>query len=161
LIEQLEPPFIDLHAATWIDKNKYGFRKDARRFENWESYVAGKIGLATAVDYALNIGLEAICERVGYLADLLRERLDNLPRVVVRDLGRNRCGIVTFTKNGETASTIHKRLRAKGINISVSSARYARLDFDSRGLDELARASIHYFNTEEEIETFCHIPSME
>ncbi len=157
LIEQLEPPFIDLHAATWIDRNNYEFRKDARRFENWESYVAGRIGLATAVDYALHIGLTLIRDRVRYLADLLRERLASLPGVIVRDLGRERCGIVTFTKKGETASAIHKRLCAHGVNISVSTARYARLDLDSRGLDELARASIHYFNTEEEIETFCEL----
>jgi selenocysteine lyase/cysteine desulfurase len=157
LIEQLEPPFIDLHAATWVDKNNYEFRKDARRFENWESYVAGRIGLVTAVDYALNIGLTLIRDRVRYLADLLRERLAGLPGVVVRDLGRERCGIVTFTKKGETASAIHKRLGSHGVNISVSTARYARLDLDSRGLDELARASIHYFNTEDEVGTFCEL----
>ncbi len=157
LIEQLEPPFIDLHAATWVDKNNYEFRKDARRFENWESYVAGRIGLATAVDYALNIGLTLIRDRVRYLADLLRERLAGLAGVVVRDLGRERCGIVTFTKKGETASAIHNRLCSHSVNISVSTARYARLDLDSRGLDELARASIHYFNTEDEVETFCEL----
>jgi selenocysteine lyase/cysteine desulfurase len=157
LIAQLEPPFIDLHAATWIDKDNYEFREDARRFENWESYVAGRIGLATAVDYALDIGVSLIRVRVRYLAELLRERLAGLPGVVVRDLGRERCGIVTFTKKGETASAIHKRLNARGVNISVSTARYARLDLDSRNLDELARASLHYFNTEEEVETFCKI----
>jgi selenocysteine lyase/cysteine desulfurase len=153
----LEPPFIDLHAATWVAKNRYEFRKDARRFENWESYVAGRIGLAAAVDYALGIGLMQIRDRVHYLADLLRERLAGISGVVVRDLGRKRCGIVTFTKEGESASVLHKRLNAHGVNISVSTARYARLDLDSRGIDELARASVHYFNTEEEIEKFCKL----
>jgi selenocysteine lyase/cysteine desulfurase len=148
LIELLEPPFIDLHAATWIDKDQFKIRNDARRFENWESYIAGRIGLATAVDYALEIGLEAIQERVQYLAALLRNRLSEFAGVVVRDLGRHRCGIVTFTKENESASALKQRLASHQINISVSPARYARLDLDSRGISELARASVHYFNTE-------------
>lgn len=155
LIELLEPPFIDLHAATWIDKDRFEIRNDARRFENWESYIAGRIGLATAVDYALEIGLEAIQERVQYLAALLRNRLSEFAGVVVRDLGRHRCGIVTFTKENESASALKQRLASHQINISVSPARYARLDLDSRGISELARASVHYFNTEAEIDRFC------
>ena len=159
LIEQLEPPFIDLHAATWIDKDQFKIRNDARRFENWESYIAGRIGLATAVDYALDIGLEAIQERVQYLAALLRNRLSEFAGIVVRDLGQHRCGIVTFTKENESASAIKQRLASHKINISVSPARYARLDLDSRGINELARASVHYFNTEAEIDRFCTILS--
>ncbi|MDH3797268.1 MAG: aminotransferase class V-fold PLP-dependent enzyme [Desulfobacterales bacterium] len=155
LIELLEPPFIDLHAATWIDKDQFKIRNDARRFENWESYIAGRIGLATAVDYALEIGLEAIQERVQYLAALLRNRLSEFAGVVVRDLGRHRCGIVTFTKENESASALKQRLASHQINISVSPARYARLDLDSRGISELARASVHYFNSEAEIDRFC------
>jgi selenocysteine lyase/cysteine desulfurase len=155
LIEQLEPPFIDLHAANWIDKDRYEIRKDARRFENWESYVAGRIGLATAVDYALDIGLDAIQKRVQYLAALLRKRLSELAGVVVRDLGQHQCGIVTFTKENESASAIKQRLASHKINISVTQARYARLDLDPRGINELARASVHYFNTEAEIDRFC------
>ena len=155
LIEQLEPPFIDLHAATWIDKNQFEIRNDARRFENWESYIAGRIGLAAAVDYALAIGLEAIQERVQYLAALLRNRLSEFAGVDVRDLGEHQCGIVTFTKENESASAIKQRLASHRINISVTHARYARLDLDLRGIDELARASVHYFNTEAEIDRFC------
>jgi selenocysteine lyase/cysteine desulfurase len=155
LIEKLEPPFIDLHAATWIDRDQFQIRNDARRFENWESYIAGRIGLATAVDYALDIGLEAIQERVQYLASLLRKRLSEFDGIAVRDLGQHQCGIVTFTKENESASAIKQRLASHKINISVTHARYARLDLDSRGIKEMARASVHYFNTEAEIDRFC------
>src|SRR5262249_47361842 len=47
LIEKLEPPFLDLHAAKWITKDQYRVRSDARKFENWETYYGGKIGLGT------------------------------------------------------------------------------------------------------------------
>ena len=54
--EHLEPPFLDLHAATWTSHDQYEIRADARRFENWETNYAAKIGLGVAVDYALVLG---------------------------------------------------------------------------------------------------------
>ncbi|MDW6062551.1 hypothetical protein SAZ11_36610 [Streptomyces sp. FXJ1.4098] len=42
-------------------------------------------------------------------------------------------------------------LAEQGINISVSRTASTRLDMDERGLRELLRASVHYYNTEEEI----------
>jgi len=155
LIEQLEPPFLDLHAATWVADDRYEIRKDARRFENWEMYYAGKIGLGVAIDYALNWSLQPIWTRVHMLAEQLRSKLIALGFVTIHDLGVVRCGIVTFKVNGVTADEVQRRLAEMGINVTVSLEESSRLDLGSRQLPELVRASVHYYNTEEEVERFC------
>ena len=146
LVEQLEPPLLDLHAAEWLPDGSYRIRPDARRFENWETNVATKIGLGVAIDYALAVGLEAIRDRVRALAGELRERLSALPGVTVHDLGEERSAIVTFTVAGHPTAAVVRALGAGGVNVSLSPGSYARLDFGRRGLDDLVRASVHYYN---------------
>ena len=157
MIETLEPPFLDLHAATWTGPQSYEIRKDARRFENWESYVAGRLGLAAAAEYAMALGLDAVWARVKTLADSLRRALGEIPGIIVRDLGRERCGIVTFTAEGVSAAELVQVLAAAGINAKTSSLFSTRYDMTARGLDLLLRASVHYYNTEDEIVRFCEV----
>ena len=154
LLERTEPPFIDLQGARWSAPDRYELRPDARRYENWESYVAGQLGLGVAVDYALGWSLAAIAARVGNLAETLRHGLAAIPGVAVRDLGRRRSGIVSFTVEGTAAGEILRRLRADAINVASSSPSSTLLDAEARGLPDLVRASVHYYNSEAEVARF-------
>jgi cysteine desulfurase/selenocysteine lyase len=40
-------------------------------------------------------------------------------------------------------------------SVSVSRISSTRLDMEARDLPDLVRASVHYYNTDEEIERFC------
>ena len=158
-LEEIDPPFIDLHAATWTGPDTYTLDPTAKRFENWESFVAGRIGLMQAVRYARKIGLENIELRVSLLASALRFALGSIPGITVQDQGAQKCGIVTFTKAGEDAEHIRARLHKSGINVSTTQRSSALLDFDARGLTSVVRASVHYYNTEEEIGRFIDVLS--
>jgi len=152
-IERLTPPFLDLHAATLTSRKTFEIRCDARRFENWESNIAAKLGLGAAVDYALSWDLGAIRDRVLELATALRVGLRSVPGVTTRDRGSVQSGIVSFTAP-PSSSLIRDELRRRGINVHVSVAAATRLDMDRRGLNDLVRASVHYYNTHEEIDIF-------
>ena len=88
MLEQMEPPLLDLRAATWVSTGKFEVRDDAKKFETWEAAAAPRLGLGVAVEYALALGLDWIERRVQYLAALLRERLADVKGVTVQDLGR-------------------------------------------------------------------------
>jgi cysteine desulfurase / selenocysteine lyase len=156
-LDQLDPAFLDLHGATWVADDRYELRPDARRFENWESNVAAGAGLGVAVAYARSWGMGAIAERVTGLAEDLRTQLAAIDGVEVRDLGRRRCGIVTFTKDDEPADDIQARMAENDINVSVSRGPSTLLDSERRDLPDLVRASVHYYNDEAELSRFCEV----
>ncbi|MDP9371339.1 MAG: aminotransferase class V-fold PLP-dependent enzyme [Chloroflexota bacterium] len=165
ILPELRPPFVDLHAATWTGPGGYSLRPDARRFENWESNIAGTLGLGAAIDYALALGLDAIAERVTALAARLRAGLAAIPGLTVRDRGATLCGIVTFSLAGRDPEGLRLALRdrrdrpdgtagARPINVSTSTASSALLDFAGRDVTSWTRASVHYYNTEAELDEF-------
>ena len=152
LLDRLEPPFLDMRAADWVEPDRYELRPDAIRFEEWEQAYAAKAGLATAIDYALGWGLDSIWQRVAELGESLRAQLGEISGVTVRDLGEVRCGIVTFTVDGVEANDLKKRLSRERINVTASPRSSTLLDSRARGLPDLVRASVHYYNTEEELD---------
>jgi selenocysteine lyase/cysteine desulfurase len=155
LIAELHPAVVEVGGAAWTERDGYTLKEDARRFETWEASAALQLGLGRAIDYALELGVEAMWERVQELGNLLRRELAAIDGARVHDLGVTKCGIVTFTVAGLDAEPLAHRLGAQGINVDVSMPADSRLDFEARGLDPMVRASVHYFNTEDEVARFC------
>ena len=105
-IDQIEPVFLDIHAATWgtsvwggptdapkgasntapipskaaeVGLDMYAVRPDARRFETWEMNYANVIGLGAAVDYALDVvGIQNIERDILEKAALFRQGLQQV-----------------------------------------------------------------------------------
>jgi len=154
MAEKLEPAMLDQHAADLISPTHYRLTQGASRFENWEQFFAGKAALGTAVDYALQWGIHNIQKRNTTLAEKLRTRLAGLNGVTVTDQGETRCAIVTFHCQQKTATELQKQFSAESINVSVSSGSGTLISFQQRGLDEVIRASVHYYNTDAEIDRF-------
>ncbi|MDQ3547833.1 MAG: aminotransferase class V-fold PLP-dependent enzyme [Chloroflexota bacterium] len=155
VLDQLEPVMLDLHAAQWTSRDTYTVRDDARRFENWETNYAAKIGLGVAIDYALEWGMDPIWERVQLLASQLRQNLNAIADVTVCDIGEVQGGIVTFTIEGRDLNAVKEALAAQAINVTVSRTSSTRLDMEDRGLSHIVRASVHYYNSEDEVARFC------
>lgn len=150
--DTLEPWMLDLHGADWTSPERYEPKPGAQRFELWEFDHAARLGLAAAARYAASWGLSNIKTRIQTLATHLRSRLAVMPGVVVRDRGAVKSGIVTFTVADEDPFALQLRLRAERINVSVSKARSARVDFARLDDQARLRASVHYYNTTDEID---------
>lgn len=83
---------------------------------------------------------------------MLRSGLKAVPGVKVCDPGLRRCGIVSFTMDGVAPEEIRARLWKSKINVWRSTVESTRLDMEERNLEKVVRASVHYYNTESEIE---------
>jgi cysteine desulfurase/selenocysteine lyase len=156
---RFEPAMLDLHSAVWTSPETYEVNPTAKRYELWERSGALVAGLGAAVDYALSWGLPAIEQRVVALAALLRTELRKLDGVTVHDQGARQCGLVSFSVAGQSTARVKARLADAGINVSTLSRESAQYDFTGRDLPELVRASVHYYNTEEEVARLCAVVS--
>ncbi|MFE9749106.1 aminotransferase class V-fold PLP-dependent enzyme [Saccharothrix saharensis] len=142
---RMRPRLVDLHSAEWVSPDEIRLRDDARVYEIWESSVADRLGLIAAARYALAKGIDVIEREVGERAQRLRDGLSALPGVTVRDPGVRKAGLVTFTVDGVAAADVRDRLARDGVTVTVSVASSTLLDMTRRGLDEVVRASPHYF----------------
>ena len=150
--ERLVPVGIDGRSATWDGDDHYRLASGAQRFTAFEAPVAARLGLGAAIDHTLALGIDAVADRIGGLAEGLRTRLSSVDGVAVHDGGRRRCGIVTFTVAGRSPAEVTATARAAGVNVSVSERPAARLDLGGARPESVVRASPHYYNTDDELD---------
>jgi selenocysteine lyase/cysteine desulfurase len=149
----LEPLFIDMRGAEWIEKDLYKPMADARRFEDWEFAYALVLGSSLAIEYCLNIGEDKIWGQVTLLSGYMRNELAGIDRIRVLDKGPEVGAAVTFNVQGSRPGYIVDELLKRKINVVASLRDYAVIDFDEKKVEWAIRASPHYYNTMEEIDS--------
>jgi selenocysteine lyase/cysteine desulfurase len=157
LASGLEPMFIDMRGATWTTKGQYKQQPDAKRFEDWEFAYATVVGTKAAIEYCLNVGEERIWRQVKLLSEITRQKLAAIDKVRVLDRGAEQGGLVTFHIEGGDPKHILRELLNRKINVVASYREFAIIDFDEKGVQWAVRASPHYYNTLDEIETFIEV----
>ena len=150
MLDDLEPFPLDLHAATWTTLDDYDVAEGAARFESWEKAYAALLGMGAAIDYALACGIDPLADRIGVLAQRARAGLAEIPGVTVRDRGSVQSGIVTIRVDDPAG--VVAGLRGRGINTSLSTPDYSRIDFGRDQAPGLVRISPHAYNTEAEVD---------
>ena len=155
--DRLKLLFMDGRSIDWVSQENFKTRDDARRFELYEKNRALVLGLGAAVEYALGVGLDRIADRIQMLAALLRRRLADIDGVTVHDRGDQLSGIVTFSVGDVESAVVRERLAEKKINVSIGKAVSTLVYMNRRHLDSVVRASVHYYNTEEEVESLCAV----
>jgi selenocysteine lyase/cysteine desulfurase len=148
----LEPIFPDMAGGVWVAPDQYELEKTARRYEQWEKNYALVLGSKTAIEYANNLGLEAIQQVVSELASYTRSQLSNLEGVRVLDFGKRKCGIVTAHFEGKQPAKVKTALDNANIHAGFGTPINAQIDFLEKGVDWALRLSPHYYNTNEEID---------
>jgi selenocysteine lyase/cysteine desulfurase len=155
MLHKLKLLFFDGRTVSSVNQQGFVVREEAKRFEWYEKNPAVVLGLQNAVEYVLRIGVDRIWQRIQYLAFLFRQRLLQMDGISVHDQGDELCGIVTFSVSGVPAAAVQTKLAAKNINVHIGFAKSTLYYMNRKGLDGIVRASVHYYNTEEEIELVC------
>lgn len=124
------------------------------RFEAGTPNLGGAIGLAAAVDYLEEIGLERVQRHVNALTRRSRRRLREVPGLVVHgpDHDRGACTSATFSFPG-MASHALARLLSDRFNIMTRSGFHcAQPLHQTLRWGETVRASFYLYNIEQEVE---------
>jgi len=153
--DKLKLSFVDGFTVESVTEDDYKLKDNAHRFELYEKNRALTLGLGKAAEYAMNIGVERIWQRIQYLAGILRRELKGINGVTVHDFGSRQCGIVTFSVKGMESAHVKNELAEKQINVSVGLAKSTLFYMNKNHLSSVVRASVHYYNTEEEISSLC------
>jgi len=154
ILEKLEPFLVGGGTVynSWYDKANY--EELPLRFEAGLQNIAGAIGFGVACEYIENIGRENIKKHEENLNKILTEGtedIEGLEIVGLRDY-RERSGIFNFNLEGINSHEV--ALLLDNIkNITVRSGMHCLHSwFNSRGINGSVRASVYFYNNEEETE---------
>lgn len=153
LVEQVEPTLIGWGGTVWdFDSNDYSFLPIAKRVEAGCPIIPAILGLGAAIDYANQVGVESIFERVRHLTRYSVKKLSTISNISIYGPELDdRLAIIPFNVDGLSPDRITEYLEEHNIIIEAGSF-MANTLLQQYGINKMARFSPNYFNTEEEID---------
>lgn len=152
LLQRLQPTAPDVRGAVWTGARSFTISDTARRFETWESFVAGRLGLGVAIDEAITRGMTATENHLVAAGATLRARLGEISGVRLQDPPASPSAIVTFTVDGLASAEVNRRLADRRVRTVSVPASHAQWDLGSRGVDAVVRASLHVYNDQTDLD---------
>jgi cysteine desulfurase/selenocysteine lyase len=156
-VDKLEPMNFGGGTVLDVSEGEFSLENVPARFEGGTQNIAGVIGLGTAVDYIKRIGIDKIENHSKKLTAQLFQEINDIGNTIVYGSPENIYGIVAFNIDGVNAHDVAKILDELK-NICVRSGHHCAIPairhIGAFELGGTVRASVHYYNTKEEIEIF-------
>lgn len=131
--------------ATWAEV--------PHKFEAGTVSAGDAVGMAAAIRYIQSVGLDEIERNDNDLAERLTEGIRRIPhaQIIGEQDGRRRCGIVTFNIDGVHPHDLATLLSSE--NIAIRAGHHCAQPLGAYlGQAATARASLYFYNTEEEVD---------
>lgn len=155
LLEEMPPFLTGGEMIDSVTRTGATYAELPHKFEAGTVNAAGAVGLAAAIRYIQQVGFENMERRELALTRLAMEGLKQYPFVHV--LGSERpeehCGIITFTVDGVHPHDISAMLDSDGIAVRAGH-HCAQPLMQYLGVWSTTRASLFFYNTEEEVRAF-------
>ena len=128
------------------------------RFEAGTPAIAQSIGLGAAIEYLNGIGMERIYNYEKELAEYLSKRMAEVDGITILgpEVGITRAAIVSFVCDNVHPSDLSTFLDMEGVAIRAGHHCCQPLH-RAMGYSHSARASLYFYNTKEEIDSFITI----
>ena len=146
------PPFMG--GGDMVDKVTFAKTTYAPlplKYEAGTSNFVGAVGLAEAIKYVEQVGVEAIDEYEQSLLKIMTERLLSIDGLRIYGEAQNKCPIVSFTVDGTHPYDVGMILDKLGVAIRTGH-HCAEPVMTHYGVTGMCRASIGMYNTVEEVE---------
>ena len=154
LLEMLPPYMGGGEMIRTVKWNGSTFAPVPHKFEAGTVSAGDAVGMAAAIRYIQSVGLDTIEKNDNFLADKLMEGIKKIPHfhIVGGKDGTKRCGIVTFTVDDVHPHDIATLLSDE--NIAIRAGHHCAQPLQQYlGIPASARASLYFYNTEEEVDT--------
>ncbi|MCI2808738.1 cysteine desulfurase [Eoetvoesiella caeni] len=122
-----------------------------QRFEAGTPNIAGVVGLAAAIDYVLDIGLERIAAHEGALLDYGTKALQAVSGVRLIGTAADKAGILSFVVDGIHPHDLGTILDTDGV--AIRAGHHCAMPVMTRfGIPGTARASLALYNNRDDID---------